>query len=86
LRGDNVLYCSRRFFLIGSILLSAFKPGIRFHQEVQEVFIYLMICVLVLVVEMLIFSLKKATTVLCAGVDAMVRQLAARERAEGGES
>ena len=45
-----------------------------------------MIFILVLFVDVLIFSSKKATAVHCAGVGAVVRQPAARERAEGGGS
>ena len=45
-----------------------------------------LIFTLVLVVDMLIFSSKKETAVHCARVGAMVRQCAARERAEGGRS
>ena len=45
-----------------------------------------MIFLLVLVIDVLIFSSKKATAIHCAGVRAVARQPAARERAEGGGS
>ena len=48
--------------------------------------IYRMIFIKILAVDMLIFSSTKATAVYSAGVGAVVRQPAARERAEGGGS